>query len=187
MVAIHGDTGDGIGAKVGDDYRLWVDAITKTEILNAALMRKAFMFSTGIITSVATADSAILVIKNEDPRDLHLYDVRTCNSSPDADWKQIKNPTTGTMFSSGTQRDPENTDTGAAEKFVGDNLFGADGLTITDGIEMGTHINGKGHSTMNPEGVVILRQGKSIGYTVNTYVSARVCMTILGYYGNVRT
>lgn len=181
-MVIRNGNNKGVYAIVGDDGRLLVDAVQRSEHLDAADDQRAFYYSTGLI-SFNTGFSAIAWLKNLNESNLHIYSIRSCNLNADAQWQFTKNPTAGTIVSGASLGESENSDFGSPSTPESTFYKGADGNTITDGTVFATHINGPGHSEMIAGGVIKLRQNNSFGIEVNPDTASTICcVTVLGYF-----
>jgi hypothetical protein len=65
-------TGTGEMAKVNGDNRLYTQAVTTTENDDANKKGVAYNINTGVITLTDSADTAVLYLKNEEEKTLHI-------------------------------------------------------------------------------------------------------------------
>lgn len=138
---IESGTGKRTEAKVGDDFRFWVDAIIKGENEQATLDGRSYDINTGLITLTSAGESGCLYVKNNEVRDLKVTAIivilgpSTGGVVTDTTRIRIyKNISTGTLVSGALDVDVNsNRNFGSLNVLDVDDFKGIEGATITDG------------------------------------------------------
>ena len=181
--ALKDGTGSGRLAKVNFDNRLEVEAIVFTGLEHISEhQEESFYLASDFVALTTTASfNAIFYVKNNENKDLHLYNIRSCGEMGQQ-WKMIKNPTAGTLVSDANAGDNNNINFKSTNVLEAD-VYGAsgDGKTITDGTQITQWINGTGHSTQEVLGAIILAKGDSIALTCKPATAGTVCVNMLVY------
>lgn len=167
---IQDGTGASYKAKVDDEYRLHVQAITIPDPEFNAQFGKAFYLHSGYTTLSTGSYSAVFFLENTSTTDeIHINTIRTCSTATGADqyvqWRLYKNPTAGTIVSpTPTEVTAINANFGSTTTMVGNVYKGADGDTFTDGTMMATWTDAApGHSEQKINGALVLPPGMSVG------------------------
>jgi len=179
---IKDGTGTGNLAKVNSDNELLVLADTVPHLASVSEgQKKAFYIRTDFVPLTSTGIfSGIVYVKNDTTTDeaIKIQQLRTC-SNVVSQWKLIRNPTTGTLISTGTASQTYNLNTGGQDLTATTIKIGADSSTVTDGDLWATWQNGVGHSTGYLEGAIIIAAGDSFALTCKPAAAGDVCSSIL--------
>jgi hypothetical protein len=167
---IQDNTGDGYGAKVDSHNRLWTDSLVVDESVSATFEGNAYNVNTGTINLTSANPSAVLYMQNDGNEDVVVtalfYLLGNSNGSGDSVVDVYRNPTAGTIVSSGTNFAAINRDFGSANDLEAVLKKGAEGQTITDGtVVISSIFSGVGRQVV-AVGALILRPGNSIGIVV---------------------
>lgn len=181
-------TGKGYGAKVGNDNRLQVRAVTEPEIIHNCEGGRAYNINTGLIS--VTGDASLIYLKNNSDNQfiltgLVIGEFEGITHSDDPYVTVIRNPTGGDIISDATVVDMnQNRNFGSAKVADADIYKGKVSGTITGGNDIGLfHATPGGRSFYTLD--FILPRGTSIGvkYTANASSgSANVYAVLVGYY-----
>lgn len=172
--------GNNYRAGVTGDNRLKTEAVTVSELSASTEDGKTFIAASDFVTLSTTGSfSGIFYIKNDTvDRDFHIDSIRTCNDMF-AYWRIKKNPTTGTLISSGTSLTPVNGDFNIGTVDSMTVKSGSDGATVTDGTLVGTHMQGTGHSVQEFKGGVDLPPGTSMAIECKPSAAGDVCIQMV--------
>ena len=162
--------------------RAMTNAITHPHITNRAEGGEAFFFMSDFVALATTASyTGLLYISNTSTKDLTISSVRSSGTAAQQ-WRMIKNPTTGTLISAGTDVVPVNTHFGSGTLAVADVKKGSDAQTITDGDLMGQWANAAATMLLEFDGSIIITPGASFALEVKPSVASDVGTTILGSF-----
>ena len=136
MTTIRDGTGNGTIARVNSENRLAVTTENFSSIAIASAVRsQAFSVGSGsssLSLTAAAGESAVLYLKNNSENVL-LIDNFAVSSDQAGVWTLYRNPTGGTITTSGTTITPANLNYSSGGTLDGDALLGASGLTTTGG------------------------------------------------------
>lgn len=139
MTTIRDGTGNGSVARVNSENRLAVTTENFSNIAIASAVRsQAFSVGSGsssLSLTAAAGESAVLYLKNNSENNL-LVDSFAVSSDQAGVWTLYRNPTGGTITTSGTTITPANLNYSSGGTLDGDALLGASGLTTTGGTVM---------------------------------------------------
>lgn len=181
-------SGSGNRAKVGEDQRLQVRAISEDEAVHNAELGNAYNFNTGNIS--ITADATLIYLKNNSDNNLILktivvagYDGLTHTDFPTL--TVVRNPTGGDLISDATAVSMnQNRNFGSSKTAVVDAYKGKVGGTLTGGDDIAILQASKtGRSTYPID--LLLPKGGSIGITLDVTVSAGSAnwyCALIGYF-----
>jgi hypothetical protein len=160
-------------AEVDNNNRVQAFSTSQTESTAKALDGEAFNINTGSITLTSANPSACLYLENTDTVDWVIrrvfYNIAaSTGGNGDMLANVVANPTGGTMLSSGTAFEPVNFNFGSAKSLTSTCLKGAEGLTLTGGIQeaVSTLIPAAGTRILISFDSVILKPGSSLGLVV---------------------
>lgn len=178
-------TGNGYGAKVGKDKRLYTQAAVSSELHENSLTdEQVYMFSSGEFTSITTTgtETGVFYVKNNSQtKKLFLSSIRTCGDQIQK-VTFYKNATGGTLITDETAASVENlnyTSSNIADASV---YRGADSKTVTGGTWFGQHINQIGHSVVDTRDAIVLGRNDSLSITFELAIAGNVCVAIVGYF-----
>lgn len=157
--------GSGKTARVSEDNRLHTFALIEYPSESFAHSGDSFSLASDFIALTTTASfSGIWYLKNTSTtHNIHIEAVR-CSSTVTSQWRFIKNPTTGTLVSAGTDYSPVNTNFSSGRPLTGVIKKGVDAQTITDGTLLGQWMTGVyGVFERRHEGAIIIGPNSSIG------------------------
>jgi len=186
---IEDGTGNAYRAKVDSTKRLHTDSVARTEREQAALLGNCYNVSTGPITLTSANASAVFYFCYEGSVPFVIEEILvilggTTGGSGDATVEILKNPSAGTLVSNAVAVDTnENRDFSSSQVITGNLYKGAEGYTITDGVNFAkTTRNSFGTVISFDAAPIVLRKGNSIAvrYTPpasNTSQSCTVAMT----------
>lgn len=175
-------TGGGYLAKVDQHNRLATDSLTVDEALNATFEGMSYNVNSGDITLTSANESGVVYVSNTNSSvdivvdTLILIMGASTGGSGDLKVDVKRNPTAGTLISSGTAFDSVNRDFGSANTLGATILKGAEGSTVTDGDDAFKTIITAQNRTVAPVNYV-LRPGNSIAITI-TPPTGNTSMTI---------
>lgn len=167
-----GSSGD--VAKVGNDNRLYTQAVSETEAQHALDLGNAYNLNTGIVSISAT--TGMMYLKNNEDKNFLVEAIvvgmgaADYNTTGMVQIQVTRNPTTGTLIES----TPSNVDQNANRNFGSSNTLtadvykaGASGDTITNGDDIiligAANAQSRTYAALNLE----LQKGNSIGIEVN--------------------
>lgn len=134
---IQDGTGTKLKAKINEENRLLTQTISETEFDHATGKGDSYNINTEFLTITGNTEIPLLYIKNNNDRDLVLsaWFIGTDADSGTATrlslMRVYKNPTSGTLISSGTDITPVNRNFGSSNEFEGIAKKGGDGFTIS--------------------------------------------------------
>lgn len=174
MTRIESGSGNGNEAKVGNDLRLYTQAVSETESAHALDLGNGYNINTGIVSISAT--TGMLYIKNNEDKNLLIDDIIVGTGAGDYNTTGMvqiqitRNPTTGTLIESTPTTVPmiQNRNFGSSKSLTADAyVAGASGDTITNGddIVLIGHPNAQGRTFANL--TLELQKGNSIGVEIN--------------------
>lgn len=160
-------------AKVDDQNRVQAYSISQTESTAKALTGDGYNINTGTITLTSANPSSLLYLQNTDTVDwivrrvFYNMSVST-GGSGDMLAEVVANPTGGTLISGGTDFEPANFNFGSVKQLVSECKRGAEGSTLTGGIQdaVSTLIPAAGTRILISFDSVILKPGSSLGVTI---------------------
>ena len=172
-------TGRGYHSAVNSNNQLEVRAVSQSDLrFDSEVEKNAFYAISGFVALTTTVSfSGIFYLQNAGPS-VHVHQLRTCGSVS-AQWRLIKNPTTGTLISAGTSIPPQNINFTSPTQYDGSVLYGVDGSTIADGDALAQWINGVGHSNTLFDGAIILGNGDTMALEVQPAAAGDVCVSVL--------
>jgi len=154
-------------------------SVTLPRITEATVKGRAFYIHSGFVSLTSTGSfNGIAYIKNTSQLNMNVHSIRTCGEMVQQ-WELYRNPTTGTLISSGSAKIPQNLNFSSGGVFNGTVLAGADGYTITDGNLLAHWINPVGHSTEELQGSLILGPNNTMALQCKPASSGNVCIAIL--------
>ena len=137
---IQDGTGTGYRAKVTSENRLTVDSVETTAESLAATTGDSFNVSNDIIDITSDAETALIYMNNTNSEDwvvtrVYFHFGGSTGGVGSGEFTMTTNATTGTLISGGAAVTPVNANLGSAKLLVGEFLQGANGSTITSGVE----------------------------------------------------
>ena len=174
--------GKGYTAQVTAENRLAVASLQENSTTHYAHSGQVFTFPTELITYTTTdAWQAVCYIQNtSSDKNLYINSFRF-GSSNAANWRVKKNATTGTIFTSGTAKEPVVTKFDSGNSFTGVFKYGANGQTITDGIALGITSPSPG-VFMELDGMFIVTPNTTISVEIYPLTNpSQVSCIIIGY------
>ena len=141
MTFILKDGKTGKTASVDTSNRLNTFSVSQLEETNSALDGDTFTINTGDITLTTANESGVFYVSNTDTLPwifTRLFFNVGASTGGTGHWrlKVIKNATAGTLISGGTTVTPVNLNFGKAKTLTSTSLKGAEGDTVTDGIDV---------------------------------------------------
>lgn len=133
-------SGKGIEAKVGSDNRLWVEAISRSEQLQASSEGNSYQIGTGLMTLTSANESAVLLLVNNEDRAMKITAVNATSSAmtgSSANVYLIKVYRKGTALSAGVASAAGNNNFGSTKSLDATIETGGEAQTITDGVAAG--------------------------------------------------
>lgn len=186
---IESGTGNGKSVAVTEDNYLRVSSRVLSIEQHTILDGNAYNINTGDITLTSANESALLYLKNTGTQDWGnlgaIFLLGNSNVSGE-DWvvKTYRNPTAGTLISSGTALEAFNRNFGSAKTLTGTVLSGLEGRTITasDGVAIQTRSPTNGRLVIAVG--VLIPPGASVALSVepptgNTSVVVQCAFPIL--------
>ncbi len=134
---IQDGTGTKLKAKINEENRLLTQTISETEFDHATGQGDSYNINTEFLTITGNTEIPLLYIRNNNDRDLVLsaWFIGTDADSGTATrlslMRVYKNPTSGTLISSGTDITPVNRNFGSSNEFGGIAKKGGDGFTVS--------------------------------------------------------
>lgn len=189
MITIKDGSGKGYETKVDRNQRLHTDAVSRSQLEQAALVSDSYNLNTGAITLTSANESGIFYIKNNENKPLVISEIlvivgATTGGSGDAICEIIKNPTTGTVVSNATNVDTaENRNFGSAKTLTANIYKGAEASTITDGTTFASTTRSAFGTLISFDAAsIVLEKGNSLAVTYqppagNTSQIVRVAIT----------
>lgn len=165
-------TGGGYKVEVDANNRLSTLSVTQDVEFEESLKGNSYNFNTGTINLTSGDESAVAYIKNTGTTNLIIAKIfyligNSTGGSGDMFIDVIRNPTAGTIISSGTAQSPVNRNFGSNKTLTVTALKGAEGQTITDGSAVIQSIfSGSAQRAALTVGTLILTPGASIGVTM---------------------
>jgi hypothetical protein len=171
---IQDGTGSSRKAKVTELNRILVDSITEERaVYNSIEDGNTFVVSTGFLsfTGVTGQENGVLYLKNNSDKKMLVHHIKLWSGTANQLTKitMYKNPTTGTLISSGITSTIENINLGSSNEYEG---LGYQGngtfLTVTNGDIFGRHYLGVGNQQMLMfmwNGALVLDKGNSLAVT----------------------
>lgn len=194
MTMITDGTGTGLRAKVGDDNRLSVEAVSQSSFERNTTKGDAFNLNTEdiVIPTGVSGDQGLFYVKNNSAMDLQLVGWfigirdadRTGATSETNLFKLVKNPTGGTLLTDAVEAEVVNRNLGSPRVFELDAYKASTGgKTVTGGgsnLLYQYHTNGRTFGTVT----LVLPAGASLAITVDTYGAGMTLYTgFTGYAG----
>ncbi len=137
MDMIQDGTGTGTLAEVTAKNKLAVDSVARTNIQQAIQDSDGYNIASTKVTLTDTSESAVFYLKNNEENDLIITSVfvntsaSTGTLSGQPEFRVYRNPTGGTIVSSGTAATETNQNYGSNKTLVADSFTGAEGKTLT--------------------------------------------------------
>jgi hypothetical protein len=134
---IQDGTGTKFKVKINSDNRLLSQTISESEFDNSVGRGVAYNINTEFLTITGSSEVPLLYIRSTVDRDLVLnaWFIGTDADSGTATrlslMRVYKNPTSGTIISSGTDITPVNRNFGSSNEFEGTAKKGGDGFTVS--------------------------------------------------------
>ena len=168
---IKDGTGSGNRAKVSDGYRLSTTALTNDVLAYHTDIAKGYMVSTGEINLTSDSASGVFYLKNNEDKAIVIDSFNVCQEasvggSGNTLVEVYRNPTTGTLVSSGTSIAPGNKNFSSFDTLNVDSNKGAEGLTVTDGTVLLTYFASTPSRLLYKEGPMLLEKGNSIAFVI---------------------
>lgn len=188
-IIIKDGAGTGNQTKVDDNKRLHVDASSRNQDQQAALLGNSYNINTGSITLTSDSESAVLYIKYTGEKSFIIKEIlgiitNSTGGTGEASMSIIKNPSTGTIISGASDVDTnENRDFSSANIIDGVAYKGAEGNTLTNGsVFASTTRTAFTAPIAFDASIIVLRKGNSIGVKFtppsgNTSQSIKVAVT----------
>lgn len=176
--------GSGRGFWVGVDNknRLKASSIITPEITEEALEGNSFVISSGAIALTTTASfNGMLYVKNTNLRHTLYVERVSFQGTQIAQWRMHRNPTTGTLVTSGTSIDPVNLSFSSGTKLLGVVNKGANALTITDGVVLSTALTATTPLTFDLRGAFQVSENNSLAFDVKPSVAGDFCVEVHCY------
>lgn len=173
-IILKDGTGTGNQARVDANNRLRTYGVSETEQAHAAKEGRAFNVNTGEITLTSDSESALLYIKNNELKELHIEsivigtNVSTGGSSADAGLVTIEsNPTGGTLISGASAVNiNQNRRIGDPNTLDVDAYKGTEGSTITGGTDLAIiYVDDNVRASVPLDLIIPKSQKISISYT----------------------
>ena len=190
-MATINDGKTGRSVEVNTNNRLMVSA-ADVELIDSQTARgMSYTFGSGPINLTSASESAVLYIKNTDPVNVLVLDrfIITIGKSTGAvdglSLKIFKNPTSGTLLSSGTPTTGGNRNYGSLISSQSDSKSGAEGLTLLPTASNFSTLFFPQESFTNLPAGFILPVGTSIGFSwtpSSGNTSVDVTTTVISYY-----
>lgn len=190
---IKDGAGSGASVKVSPvTNRIHASAISSQEELFHAQTGDAYRLNTGLITLTTANESGILYLKNNEENDLVITGVilrfgTTVSGSGNTFIKMYRNPTTGSLVSTGTDLAPTNRNFGSSNTLDVDSKIGTGAaLTITNGDVVITTVKAAPPYDVsfftNP--VAVLPRGTSLAFSVTppTGNISMACQTAISIF-----
>ncbi len=135
---IRDGAGTGTLVRVDKAQRLNIAGTTKTLQQNATDNSDSYNIHSGTVIVSVSTEQGILYLKNNDSRDFHITAivgiVGKSTNGTEVNFKMYKNPSTGTLISTGTAADTNsNRNFGSSKTFTADVFKGDGSATITNG------------------------------------------------------
>lgn len=173
---IQDGTGSKLKAKVNSDNRMLTQSISESEFDHSVSKGQAYNINTEFITVTGSTETPLLYIKNNEDNDLILNawfigtDADSGTSTRLNLLKIYKNPTYGTIISSGTDITPVNRNFGSSNELNVIAKKGGDGFTVSGYQSTPVIYQTQGNDQRN-FGVVqlILAKGSSVVVTYQQY------------------
>lgn len=185
MTTFRDGTGGGYLAKVTNTNRVSVSAESFSGIAVASLDRaSAFSVGTQGTVSITTtgADSAILYLRNDSVSPLVVGGF-VVSSTQTGTWTVRRNPTGGTITTSGTALTPINLNFSSGQAASATCFLGANGLTSTGGTVPLNGFTVAGFTVFDTAGAVVLENGAILTLLYNPTVAATISANIICAYG----
>lgn len=182
MSFIDDGTGKGYKAKVNNNNRLFVEAITiPRPSYYSELDESCYLIATESFIDISTTsvDNAIMYLKYNGEGHFHVVNIRTCGNGAQR-WKLLKQPSTGTIIDASATITPQNINLESNKTLTSVSYKGADGNTFTNGTIIDNWINAGGHSIEEFDEALILGKGDSIGLTCEVTAAISICARIYG-------
>ena len=145
-------TGKGYEAKVDSDYRLTVSSVQRELSSEASRLGRNYNVNTGTITLTTANKSAVAYIKNNDDLNYIIKEIivilgASTGGTGDLTVDLIQNPTQGTIVSGATDMDIiANRNFGSTRPFNALAYKGAEGNTMTDGVDFSSTTRSVNHA-----------------------------------------
>lgn len=174
-IEIKDGTGLGYRVKVDSDKRLHVNAVTRSQDEQAALLGEAYNMSTGSISLTSDTESALAYINytGDDPlviKEILIIPGATTGGSGNALISIKKNPTSGTIISGAVEFSAiNNRDFSSSNNLSNDASIykGAEANTLTGGSTFAITTRSNFDAPIAFDAAnIILRKGNSIGVSV---------------------
>jgi hypothetical protein len=170
MSIIQDGRGTKNNAKVDGEGRLHTEGVVQTFAEKVAFDGDAYNINTGNINLTSANTSGTLYMTNTGSENIVItaffYLLGNTNGTGDTLVQVFRNPTTGTLISSGTSFSAVNRNFGSAKNLAATILKGAEGKTVTDGdVIVESLFSGQGRQTVTV-GAIILVPGNSIAFTI---------------------
>lgn len=170
MAIIIGDgTGQGFEAAVNSRNELRVRSNTIQHLANESKENgTAFMITAGTFDFTAVTQSrGLFYLKNTGTQSIVLESVSVGGTGVAQLWSLVKNPTTGTLISSGTAATTTGMNFNRNTSLSAQVLKGTTSTTLTDGVTMAQWLVGaSGYKVLDFRGGLVLGPGTSIGVSV---------------------
>ncbi len=173
---IQDGTGTKIKVKINQENRLLTQTISESEFDSAIGKGEAYNINTEFITITGSSEVPLLYIKSTDDRDLVLnaWFIGTDANSGTATRLNLlrvyKNPTSGTIISSGTDVTPVNRNFGSTNEFNGVAKKGGNGFTVSGYEPTSVLYQTQGNQQRNFGTVqLVLTKGSSVVVTYQQY------------------
>ena len=134
---IQDSIGTKLKAKINNDNRLLVQSVSETEFDSTTGKGNAYNINTEFLTITDNTETPLLYIKNNDNKDLVISSWFIGTDDDDGTATRLslmriyKNPTSGTLISSGVDITPVNRNFGSSNSFDGITKKGGDGFTVS--------------------------------------------------------
>jgi hypothetical protein len=180
-------------AEVTATGRLKTYGVSESIVENAAENGNSFNINTGTINLTSANKSAVLYLKNNSDREIHIASIgfllgNSTGGTGDVLLEVIKNPTAGTIVSGASAvAINENKNAGSSNTLTVDAYKGAEANTITDGSTWYySLLAGAARPYVIATGTLVIPKGSSIGVNVtpqasNTSMDLQVFLSLIEY------
>lgn len=177
----------------GDGYKLEITPNNEAKVLATVYDRAAnnseqygttFNVDSDFISYTTTSSySGLLYIQNDDPGKILHIDAFRVSSTATCLFRNIKNPTTGTLVSGGSAITPQALNFSSTQTALATCKKGADGLTITNGTLVGSGaVPAYATTSIDLRSTVVLAYGDTVAVEVKPTGSASIAISARIFY-----
>lgn len=160
--------GRGFVAEVNSENKFQVNSVNEEQSVFETFRGRSYNINTGTISLTSTSESALLYVKNDSSTDdlvltaaIYLLGY-TQGTTGEHRVRLVRNPSAGTLISSGTAISATNRDHGSANVLSATLKKGAEGSTVTDGVTTVDSLFPSSGRYVIGLGALVLRPGNSI-------------------------